>query len=86
MFDQSSLRFRVKFTGEAKWKKSLKQFLINSLEIVGKIKGIPIHTVRRILESVIARPEVTGPLLRGTIPGFVVEEVLPKMTRIEKRD
>lgn len=37
--------------GELKWKNSLRKMATGALELAGKVKGIPVHTVRRLLEA-----------------------------------
>jgi hypothetical protein len=36
---------------QLKWEHSLKRMMINALEVTGKLKGIPVHTIRRMLEA-----------------------------------
>jgi hypothetical protein len=37
--------------GEEKWKASLQKSVMNTIDLIGRIKGIPVETIRRIITS-----------------------------------
>lgn len=43
--------------GDEKWKASLNRLLVNSLDIAGKVKGVPVTTIRKFLQAPFKEPK-----------------------------